>query len=70
MTLEDLNAQLKQKRLESYARAVVVTAIWIALPDARFTLLPLSVAVIYLLTVIVIYVDSGTFRARLNLRPA
>ncbi|MFN3312178.1 MAG: DUF7010 family protein [Hyphomonas sp.] len=51
-------------------RAVVVTAIWIALPDARFTLLPLSVAVIYLLTVIVIYADSGTFRERLELQPA
>ncbi len=52
------------------ARAATVTAIWIALPDARFTLLPLSVAVIYLLTVIVIYVDSSAFRARPELQPA
>ena len=51
-------------------RTVTVTAIWIVLPDARFTLLPLSVAVIYLLTVAALYVDSGTFRERLILRPA
>lgn len=29
------------------ARALVVTAIWFVLPEARYTLLPLSVAVVY-----------------------
>lgn len=40
-------------------RAVVVFLIWWLMPDARFTLLPLSVAVIYLLTVVAILIDSS-----------
>ena len=39
-------------------RAIVCFLIWWLLPDGRFTLLPLSVAVIYLLTVIAIFIDS------------
>jgi len=41
------------------ARAAIVFGIWQFMPDARFTLLPLSVAAIYVVTVIVIYIDSG-----------
>ncbi|MFN7055348.1 DUF7010 family protein [Hyphomonas sp.] len=48
------------------ARGVLVTVIWVALPEARFTLLPLSVALIYLATVIALYVDSGEFRSRIQ----
>jgi hypothetical protein len=40
-------------------RAVVVFLIWWWLPEARFTLLPLAVAAIYLLTVIAILIDSA-----------
>ena len=40
-------------------RAIVCLAIWLWLPEARFTLLPLAVAAVYLLTVIAIFVDSA-----------
>lgn len=40
-------------------RALVAFGIWQWLPEARFTGLPLSVAVIYLLTSLYIYIDSG-----------
>jgi hypothetical protein len=40
-------------------RAVVALAIWMTLPDARFTLLPFSVSAIYLLTVLAILIDSA-----------
>lgn len=47
------------------ARALVATFIWIEFPDARLTLLPLSVAAIYLATVAAILVDSQMTRRRL-----
>lgn len=47
----------------SIIRALAVTAIWLFLPDERLTLLPFSVALIYFLTVIAIYVDSGRMKA-------
>jgi hypothetical protein len=40
------------------ARAVGATAIWALLPDARFTLLPLFVAAVYLVTVAAILVAA------------
>lgn len=40
-------------------RALACTTIWVAMPDARFTLLPLAVAGIYLVTVLAIIVDSA-----------
>ena len=45
-------------------RAVVVLAIWIAFPEQRLTWLPLSVAVVYALTVIVILVDVARLRGK------
>jgi hypothetical protein len=41
------------------ARAVVSFCIWNWMPDARLTLLPASVAAIYLVTVLVILIDSA-----------
>jgi len=46
------------------ARAIIPTTLWFVYPDARLTLLPFSVAAIYLLTVFVIYIDSGFVRRR------
>lgn len=46
----------------SVIRALVVLGIWLYWPEARLTLLPFSVAVIYILTVIIIYVDSGRMK--------
>lgn len=43
-------------------RAVAVLAIWLMLPEARLTLLPLSVAVVYFLTVLALVVDSARVR--------
>jgi len=39
-------------------RAIACTYIWLTMPEARFTLLPLAVAVVYLVTVLAIVVDS------------
>lgn len=49
-------------------RAIIAFAIWQYMPDGRFTILPAAVAVIYLVTVLVLYLDSGRVAARL--RPA
>lgn len=48
----------------SILRALVVLGIWVYLPDARITLLPLAVAVIYLMTVVAILMDSGKLRKK------
>jgi hypothetical protein len=40
-------------------RAIAVFTIWIALPDQRYTTLPLAVALVYLLTVAVILVAAA-----------
>ncbi len=40
-------------------RALAVFAIWVLLPEARFTLVPLAVAIIYALTTLALYIDSG-----------
>ena len=40
-------------------RAIVVLGIWIYLPEARLTLLPLAVCGIYLVTVLAILIDSA-----------
>ncbi len=45
-------------------RAVAVLAIWVLYPEARLTWLPLSVAVVYVLTVAVILIDSSAVRRR------
>ncbi|MEL6213654.1 MAG: hypothetical protein AAFQ96_08725, partial [Pseudomonadota bacterium] len=47
------------------ARAVVPTTLWLTFPDERLTWLPLSVSAIYLVTVIVILVDSAIVRRKL-----
>lgn len=44
-------------------RALVVLLIWLMLPEARLTLLPLSVAVVYFLTVVALVIDSGRVKA-------
>ncbi len=44
-------------------RALVTPVIWFWLPDARLTLLPLSVAILYGLTVLTILVDVRRVRA-------
>ncbi|MGF1455095.1 MAG: hypothetical protein ACFB6R_06915 [Alphaproteobacteria bacterium] len=46
------------------ARAAVVFVIWLFLDEARTTLLPLSVGLIYLATTIAILIDSDRFRRR------
>ena len=46
----------------SIIRSAVVLFIWYLMPAERLTLLPLSVAGIYLITVIAIYIDSGRFK--------
>jgi hypothetical protein len=45
-------------------RAIAVFAIWAMLPDARLTLLPLSVCVVYLGTVAAILIDLGRMQRR------
>ncbi len=50
----------------SIIRAVIVFFIWWKLPEARLTLLPASVALIYFATVIVIFIDSGLVKSRLE----
>jgi hypothetical protein len=44
-------------------RAVVTFAIWKLLPEARLTLLPLSVSVIYILTALFLFIDSGRMKS-------
>lgn len=49
------------------ARAVIVFAIWhLGSPLDQITILPAAVAAIYLLTVIVVFIDSGRVKARLS----
>lgn len=49
-------------------RAIAVTAIWMMGDDfVRITLLPGAVALIYVVTVIALYVDSGAVKKRLGL---
>lgn len=43
----------------SIVRAVAVLLIWLWMPEARLTLLPLAVAGVYLVTVLAIFVDSA-----------
>lgn len=43
-------------------RAVVVFAIWALFPDERLTLIPLAVTLAYLVTALIVWVDSGRFR--------
>ncbi|WP_427454658.1 DUF7010 family protein [Litorimonas sp. WD9-15] len=45
-------------------RAVVVTYIWFTFPEHMLTLLPLSVALIYIATVIAIYVDVARLKSK------
>lgn len=47
-------------------RAVVALTIFITFPEQRLTWLPLSVATIYLLTVLVILVDSGRLKREIG----
>ena len=46
------------------ARAIIPTALWFSHPDERLTLLPLSVSAIYLITVMVILIDSNIVRRK------
>jgi hypothetical protein len=50
-------------------RAIVVFLIWWLMPDGRFTLLPISVAVIYLGTVLAILIDSGAYSKKMSGAP-
>ncbi|MEZ0244027.1 MAG: hypothetical protein ACAH11_11675 [Sphingomonas sp.] len=43
-------------------RAVACLLIWMYLPEARFTLLPLAVAGVYLVTVLAIVIDSARIK--------
>ena len=45
-------------------RAGVVTLIWFTLPDKILTALPLSIAVIYILTVFAIYLDVSRMKSK------
>jgi hypothetical protein len=47
-------------------RAVTVFLVWWLVPDGRFTLLPISVAVIYLGTVVAILIDSGVYAKKVS----
>ena len=47
-------------------RALAAFVIWWKLPEARLTLLPASVSVIYLVTVLAIYIDSGLLKSKLS----
>ena len=40
-------------------RAIAVLLIWLWMPEARFTMLPLAVALVYVVTVLAILVDSA-----------
>jgi hypothetical protein len=46
-------------------RAIVCFGVWEYLPDGRFTVLPAAVAAIYVVTVAVLFVDSGAVARRL-----
>ena len=50
----------------SIIRALLVIGLFIAFPEQRFLIIPLAVAAVYLLTVIAIYIDSGTVRRQLT----
>lgn len=45
-------------------RALLAIIIWMNFPDARLTLLPFSVAAVYLATVLVIFIDSKRLKAK------
>ena len=45
-------------------RAVAVAYIWFAMPDKILTALPLSIAIIYVLTVLAIYLDVGRMKSK------
>ena len=45
-----------------FARTFIVLSIWYLLPDARMTLLPLSVSLVYILTVAAILIDTSKLR--------
>lgn len=47
-------------------RAAVCFGIWHYMPDGRFTVLPGAVAVIYVVTVAVLFIDSGAVARRLK----
>lgn len=47
-------------------RAAVSFAIWQYMPDARFTVLPAAVAVIYIVTTMVLFIDSGAVARRMK----
>jgi hypothetical protein len=47
-------------------RAVVCFYIWQYIPDGRFTLLPAAVAAIYLVTIVILFIDSGVVARRLK----
>ena len=48
----------------AFLRAGVVTLIWFTLPDKVLTAMPLSIAVIYLLTVFAIYLDVSRMKSK------
>jgi hypothetical protein len=47
-------------------RAVVCFYIWQYIPDGRFTLLPAAVVAIYLVTIVILFIDSGVVARRLK----
>lgn len=47
-------------------RAIAAFAIWHFLPEGRFTLLPAAIAGIYLVTVMLLFIDSGQVARRLT----
>ncbi len=51
-------------------RAVACFGIWQYMPDERFTLLPAAVAGIYLVTIVILFIDSGVVARRLKAGPA
>ncbi len=48
------------------ARAIVVFLIWWKAPEQQLLFIPAAVAAIYILTVLVIVIDSGLIKKRLN----
>jgi hypothetical protein len=50
----------------SIVRAFVVLGIWVYMPEARTTLLPFSVTIIYLVTVLAILVDTSKLRKQIQ----
>lgn len=48
----------------AFMRAIAVFAIWIFLPDHRYTTLPLAVAIVYVLTVAVILIEAARLSKR------